>query len=170
MIKFHIQKEPLQPQFLGLNIVTTGQAAGKLKLCGLKLYLYLMSNADGFTWTMNPAAYANWLGIEDYAKSGRSVRKAIDDGIKDLVENGYIQKVGDSYQISETACFVVEEKEQIVPKNQSSKSGTNCSSVEAEKELKVPNSEQTVPLRSAKGTKSTESGTNCSDLLKALGL
>lgn len=170
MVKFHIQKEPLQPQFLGLNIGTTGQAAGKLKLCGLKLYLYLMGNADGFTWTMNPAAYANWLGIEDYAKSGRSVRKAIDDGIKDLVENGYIQKVGDSYQISETACFMVEEKEQIVPKNQSSKSGTNCSSVVEAKELKVPNSEQTVPLRSAKGTKSTDSGTNCSDLLKAFGL
>ena len=162
MVKFHIQKEPLQPQFLGLNIGTTGQAAGKLKLCGLKLYLYLMGNADGFTWTMNPAAYANWLGIEDYAKSGRSVRKAIDDGIKDLVENGYIQKVGDSYQISETACFMVEEKEQ----NQSSKSGTNCSSVVEAKELKVPNSEQIVPLRSAKGTKSTD----CSDLLKAFGL
>lgn len=164
MAKFHICKEPLQPQFLGLNIQTAGQAAGKLKLCGLKLYLYLMSNADGFTWTMNPQAYANWLGIEDYSKSGRTVRKAIEDGITDLRANGFIEVNADgSYNILE----------QFVPvkmtESESNKSGTICSSVESRKEQKVPNQEQTVPLKSMKGTESTRSGTNSSPSRELFG-
>lgn len=69
-------------------------AAGELKNCGLKLYLYLAGNKDGFEWTMNPQAYANWLGL-DYGKSGRAVRKAITDGIADLVDNGYLRALGD---------------------------------------------------------------------------
>lgn len=105
MAKFMIKKEPLQPHFLGLNVDSVGSAAGKLKFCGLKLYLYLMSNSDGYTWTMNPSAYAKWLGI-DYKVSGRSVRKAIDDGVKDLIENGFIREENGTLVISE----------QIVPK------------------------------------------------------
>ena len=130
-----------------MNIASAGQAAGSLKLCGLKLYLYLMANADGFCWTLNPQAYANWLGIEDYGKSGRSVRKAIDDGFADLRAQGFVEMSPDgSYIISETPCFKVEEKEQ-----------------------KVPKTEQIVPLRSVKGTESSEIGTNSSVLLKTIG-
>jgi hypothetical protein len=50
---------------------------------------------------LNPAAYANWLNI-DYSSKGRSVRKAIDDGVADLVANGFLRQVGDSqYEFSE---------------------------------------------------------------------
>lgn len=168
MAKFKVQKEPLQPHFLGVNIDAVGQASGCLKLCGLKLYLYLMSNSDGFTWTMNPVAFANWLGA-DYsnASEARKVRKAISDGIADLKEHGFLKSSGiDSYIISEqivpewlssglgTNCSaqeslkeqivpkVLEEKniisEQFVPDEQGSKFGTNCSEVEAKKERIVP--------------------------------
>ena len=124
MAKFRIQKEPLQPHFLGVNVDSMGNAAGSLKFCGLKLYLYLMSNSDGFEWNMNPSAYAKWLGV-DYEKSGRSVRKAIDDGIKDLKDNGFLKEEKGNYIISE----------QIVPEW---KVGTICSSQDAKKEQIVP--------------------------------
>ena len=102
MPKFKISKEPLQPHFLGLNIDSVGVAAGKLKLCSLKLYLYLMSNSDGFTWNLNPVAYANWLGV-DYsnASEARKVRKSINDGIADLKECGFLVGNEDSYTLSE---------------------------------------------------------------------
>ena len=95
MAKFKIQKEPLQPHFLGVNIDAVGQATGCLKHCGLKLYLYLMSNSDGFVWNMNPAAFAKWLGV-DYtnASEARKVRKIISDGTIDLQQNGFLQSSG----------------------------------------------------------------------------
>ena len=169
MAKFKIQKEPLQPHFLGVNIDAIGRATGCLKHCGLKLYLYLMSNSDGFTWNMNPAAFANWLEL-DYsnASDARKVRKTISDGIVDLKQNGFLREDKmDYYIISEqivpewlssglgTNCStqvsskeqivpkVLEEKdttsEQIVPDEQGSSLGTNCSEVDARKEQIVPN-------------------------------
>ena len=62
-----------------------------IPFCGLKLYLYLASNKDGYKWTLNPSVYATWLGL-DYSNSStaRAVRKAINDGIADLVEKGYL--------------------------------------------------------------------------------
>ena len=168
MAKFKIQKEPLQPHFLGLNIDAIGHAAGCLKHRSLKLYLYLMSNSDGFNWTMNPVAFANWLGV-DYNNSSeaRAVREIVNVGIKDLKDNGFLKEVGkDSYIISEqivpewldsglgTNCstqesqkeqivpkVLVEEKtvlEQIVPNNIGSSFGINCSSTDAEKERIIP--------------------------------
>jgi hypothetical protein len=107
-----------------------GQATGCLKHCGLKLYLYLMSNSDGFTWTMNYSAFANWLGA-DYgnASEARKVRKIVSDGIVDLKEHGYLKSDGEeSYIISE----------QFVPEWLSSKVGTICSSQESLKEQIVP--------------------------------
>lgn len=133
-----------------------GVAAGALKLCGIKLYLYLASNKDGKIWNLNPVAYANWLGL-DYAKSGRAVRKAIEDGIADLKTNGYLLKVAEEqYDFSEqfvpswklqsevstlgTNCSsLASSKEQIVPKELSSSLGTNGSSLESRKEQIVPN-------------------------------
>ena len=168
MAKFKIEKEPLQPHFLGLNIDNIGNASGCLKHCGLKLYLYLMSNSDGFTWNMNPVAFANWLGA-DYsnASEARKVRKTISDGILDLRENGFLKEDGlDSYVISEQIVpewlgsnlgtksstqesskeqivpKVLKEKvdvqEQIVPEVLGSSLGTNCSAMDAEKEKIVP--------------------------------
>ena len=93
MAKFTIKKEPLQAHFLGINVENVGNASGCLKHCGLKLYLYLMSNSNGFTWNMNPSAFANWLGA-DYsnASEARKVRKTISDGIEDLKEHGFLKE------------------------------------------------------------------------------
>ena len=101
MISIVTHKAPLNNSFTGVNTVCLGVAAGCLKQCGLKLYLYLAGNKDNFNWTLNPAAYANWLNI-DYSSKGRSVRKAIDDGVADLVANGFLRQTGDSqYEFSE---------------------------------------------------------------------
>lgn len=149
MAKFTIKKEPLQPHFLSLNVDTTGMALGKLKYCSMKVYLYLMCNSDGFTWNMNPTAFANWMGI-DYsdASEARKVRRIITDGIADLKEFGFLKEIGkDSYEISEQ--FVpdwlsstlgtksskpVSIQEQIVPESKGSTLGTNCSVEEPKKE------------------------------------
>ena len=151
MAKCTIKKEPLQPHFLGLNVDAVGAAAGQLKYCSMKLYLYLMCNSDGFTWNMNPVAFANWMGV-DYSDSSeaRKVRRVITDGI------GYLRELGgDSYEISE----------QIVPEWLNSNLGTKSSSVELLKEQIVPKmveaksitSEQIVPEKH-----SGSLGTNCS--------
>ena len=89
MTTFMTHKAKLNNNFTALNSEILGQAAGELKLCGLKLYLYLAGNKDGFKWTLNPVAYANWLGL-DYTQNGRAVRKAITDGITDLITHGYL--------------------------------------------------------------------------------
>ena len=89
MNSFTTHKSDLKNNFTGINTPILGEACGKLKFCGIKLYLYLASNKDNYNWNLNPSVYANWLGV-DYAKSGRSVRKAIDDGIQDLIENKYL--------------------------------------------------------------------------------
>lgn len=89
---FEINKAKLDNSYTGINTAVLGQAVGSLKFCGLKLYLYLSGNRDGFSWTLNPSAYADWLGI-DYATKGRTVRKAIDEGIADLIENGYLEVI-----------------------------------------------------------------------------
>lgn len=97
MMSFITHKAKLNNNFTGINTEVLGKAAGELKLCGLKLYLYLAGNKDGYKWTLNPAAYANWLGL-DYANAStaRAVRKAINDGISDLVEKGYLIAIDDN--------------------------------------------------------------------------
>ena len=115
MDSFTTHKSNLKNNFTGINTVILGQACGELKLCGLKLYLYLASNKDNFKWNMNPVAQANWLGV-DYEKSGRTVRKAINDGISDLIENKYLVQEGKNhYEFYEGG--TAEKKEQKVPKN-----------------------------------------------------
>ena len=89
MKSFEIHKASLDNKFTGINTKVLGQAIGDLKYCGLKLYLYLASHPDNSNWTVNPSVYADWVGT-DYSSKGRSVRKIIDDGIADLIENNYI--------------------------------------------------------------------------------
>lgn len=121
MKQFEIHKVKLDKSFTGINTESLGQASGELKHCGLKLYLYLSGNRDGFTWTLNPSAYASWLGM-DYSSKGRTVRKAIDDGIADLIENGYLEVISEDdeiYKFLEQKVPKIEEQpkmEQIVPK------------------------------------------------------
>lgn len=95
MTIFITHKAGLKNNFTGINTSVLGQATGELKFCGLKLYLYLAGNKDGFTHTLNPTVFANWMGI-DYGKNGRSVRKTINDGIDNLIEYGYLVRVGDN--------------------------------------------------------------------------
>lgn len=119
MDSFTTHKSDLKNNFTGINTLILGEVCGELKLCGLKLYLYLASNKDNFKWNMNPVAYSNWLGM-DYEKSGRTVRKAINDGISDLIENKYLVQVEkDHYEFYEggTAEKMKEKLEQKVPKN-----------------------------------------------------
>ena len=116
MKEFEINKAKLDKSYTGINTAILGQAVGSLKLCGLKLYLYLSSNKDGFTWTLNPSAYATWLDV-DYVKKGRTVRKAIDEGIADLIENGYLEVIDeDKYRFLEQKVPKIEGQEQIVEK------------------------------------------------------
>ncbi len=151
MAKFTINKEPLQPHFLGLNVDAVGAAAGQLKYCSMKLYLYLMCNSDGFTWNMNPVAFANWLGVDyNNASEARKVRKIIADGIEDLKACGFLREIeNDKYDISEQivpewlssgkSSTQVKVQEQIVPKILSSSLGTKSSDEDAQKEQIVPN-------------------------------
>lgn len=57
--------------------------------------MYLAGNKNGYNWTLNPSAYADWLGV-DYSSKGRTVRKAIEDGIADLIANGYLEVINES--------------------------------------------------------------------------
>lgn len=122
-MKIHIQKSELKSNFTGIYTPDLGQASGRLTLQGLKLYLYLAGNKNGMNWELNPTAYANWMGL-DYETKGRTVRKAITDGVGNLMSNGYMEKIGEEkYNFSEH--FVPEweeksktggKKEQTVPK------------------------------------------------------
>lgn len=121
MYKFEINKTKLNNNFTGIHTPSLGLAVGELKLCGLKLYLYLAGHKDGTSWNLNPTVFADWLGVEP----GRTVRKTITDGIADLLANGYLEEIGEeSYKFSEQKIpknseNEVEEKvEQIVPKNE----------------------------------------------------
>lgn len=110
MKSFEIHKAKLDKSYTGINTTILGQAVGDLKYSGLKLYLYLASNKDGFNWTLNPQAYANWLGI-DYEVSGRTVRKAITDGLADLIAQGYVEVIDEK---AETYKFLEQKVSKIV--------------------------------------------------------
>ena len=69
-----------------------GQAAGELKLCGLRLYLYFIEDKERENISFKQ--YAAWLG-KNYDLNGRSVRKAVSDGVADLIKNGYLEEIED---------------------------------------------------------------------------
>ena len=121
MSLFKIHKEVLQSgNFTSINTPTLGQATGSLTLNGLRLYLYLTGNTNNFVWTMNPTAYANWLG-KDYSKASeaRAVRKAIDAGINDLKNNNYLVETAEGkYDFYDNCNDFPEQK---VPKGQENK-------------------------------------------------
>lgn len=110
MKKFKINKVPLGNNYTGINTQALGQATKDLKLTGLRLYLYLASNKDGFNWTLNSVAFGKWACITN----SRSINKAIEDGIDNLMEKGYLvleDKEKDLYS------FFEQKQEQFVPKN-----------------------------------------------------
>lgn len=108
---FTIHKAELGKHFTGINTEALGVACGVLKLNSLRLYTYLCSNKNNYTWNLNPVAYASWLQM-DYNTQGRTVRKAITDGILDLKANNYIKALGeDRYEFYEIP--YQEEKKQV---------------------------------------------------------
>lgn len=60
-----ITKNKLQPPFLSLNKDTLFEASKRLDAGGLRLYLYLASNADGFTFCPSPKAIERDYGMKD---------------------------------------------------------------------------------------------------------
>lgn len=110
MKHFKINKVPLGNNYTGINTQALGQATKDLNLTGLRLYLYLASNKDGFKWTLNSTAFGNWAGIDNT----RSANKAIKDGIENLTKNGYLILVDEE---SEEYRFFEQKQEQSVPKN-----------------------------------------------------
>lgn len=100
---FTIHKPKAEKPFLQINESNIGKAAGILKPCGLKLYLYLCSNENGFEWKLNATAYKKWLQTES---DEASVRKAIRDGLADLIENKYIidkgKEIYDFYEVQQS--------------------------------------------------------------------
>lgn len=110
MCKIH--KEVLQSgNFTSINTPTLGQATGSLTLNGL----YLAGNTNNFVWTMNPTAYANWLG-KDYSRASeaRAVRKAIDAGINDLKNNNYLVETAEGKYDFYDNCNDLVPKRQVV--------------------------------------------------------
>lgn len=111
MMTFTIHKAKRNKSFTSIVSDNLGIAAGELKPCGLKLYLYLAGNQDGFVWTLNPVAYASWLGL-DYndSSTSRAVRKNINDGVSDLIEKGYLRQViKDKFEFLEQKVPKIEE-------------------------------------------------------------
>lgn len=94
MIKVKIEKAKLNSDFTAVNNDILRMAVSELKPCGLKVFLYLANNKDGYEWTLNSRAFGNWL-MDDYEKNGRSIRRTLNDGIEDLKEHGYLRELGD---------------------------------------------------------------------------
>ena len=108
MRKITVHKEKVTDEKTGKAIVpfvqiaqpNIGEAAGLLKPCGLKLYIYLCCNKDGYEWNLNVSAYRNWLKQEGVSDAG--IRKAIRDGIEDLLDKHYMKQVDEGeYEFSE---------------------------------------------------------------------
>lgn len=87
--------------FVQLDYENVGVVFGKLTKVGAKnLYIYLMSNKDNYQLTMFAADYANWLG-KSYSKDGKvineslrsAIGKQLNEGIKQLIEEGYLVEV-----------------------------------------------------------------------------
>ena len=140
VITIHKQ-EKYTNSFAQVGVTAFGQANGSLKLVGLRMYNYLICNKNNFNFSLSPLAYARWLGkgyvnenneIDDNKRAG--VNKAIRDGIKDLIANGYLVEKGpyfyDFYEngeqtvLEETNCS---EKNKQFSKEQTVSDETNCS-------------------------------------------
>lgn len=74
-----------------------GIITGKLSLNGLRVYLFLINNNLN---QFEIEDYANWLG-KDYdsnSNKSRAIRKSLNDGIQNLLDNNYlIEKDKDNY-------------------------------------------------------------------------
>lgn len=121
----HINKQDkYEGNFTQADTEALGIAAGKLKLVGIRLYIYLIGNRNNYNFSLSPFAYGRWYGVDyldeeankiDESKRS-SVNKALREGIKNLTEAGYLKLiVPNNYEFYEFG-------EQTVPQE------TNCSS------------------------------------------
>ena len=96
-----INKRDKYDTFTQVDTVALGIAAGKLKLVGLRLYTYLVSNKNGYNFSLSPLAYGRWYGVDYFnedtgaldSNKRSGVNKAIRDGIADLIAAGYMKEV-----------------------------------------------------------------------------
>lgn len=96
-----INKRDKYDTFTQVDTVALGIAAGKLKLVGLRLYTYLVSNKNGYNFSLSPLAYRRWYGVDYFnedtgaldSNKRSGVNKAIRDGIADLIAAGYMKEV-----------------------------------------------------------------------------
>ena len=96
-----INKRDKYDTFTQVDTVALGIAAGKLKLVGLRLYTYLVSNKNGYNFSLSPLAYGRWYGVNYFnedtgaldSNKRSGVNKAIRDGIADLIAAGYMKEV-----------------------------------------------------------------------------
>ena len=92
MIKIH--RESAKRDFLGIMNENWQAAARDLRPHALLLYLYLASNADGFTLALSPAAVREAVGM---------ARSTYADQFQILVDKGYlVLSHGNTYEFFET--------------------------------------------------------------------
>ena len=124
------KRNKYEKDFTQVDTRALGIAAGRLKLVGLRLYLYLVSNKNGFNFTLSPLVYDRWYGVDYINETGEldqskrsAVNKAIRDGLNNLKDMGYIKEIAtNNYEFfedcqkadssSENKLFL---KEQFVP-------------------------------------------------------
>lgn len=96
-------------RFTQIGFSNLGAAMGKLtKIGGKNLYLYLVSNSNGYDFELKVANYANWLGDPIYDGDGTknskdsTYRNQVKEGLKQLEEAGFIvQKYPNVYDFYE---------------------------------------------------------------------
>jgi hypothetical protein len=116
-----------EKNFTQVDTEALGIAAGKLKLVGFRLYTYLIGNKNGYNFILSPLAYGKWYG-NDYVNEDGSiiegkrsgVNKALRDGIKNLIEEGYmIEVTPGNYKFYEGGGLLTEKIEENFLKNNS---------------------------------------------------
>ena len=92
-----IHKEPLNKNYLGINLDVLRDACQRLTAHELKLYIYLASNKDNFELALSQVAATEAVNLP---------RSTYYDQVKNLINKGYIVHRGgnkyDFYEISQS--------------------------------------------------------------------
>ena len=88
-----VNKAPADKQHLYtvINLQALNTACMKLQSkAGIKLFLYLAKNQNGYKFALSSADFMEWSGV----KIG-----AYNTAFKELVDNGYLSSIGGNYYI-----------------------------------------------------------------------
>lgn len=89
-----IYKEKCEDDFLQINNASWQMACENLTYSAFKLYLYMASNQNEYTFA---------LSYEDVNNAVPMSRKAYDKAIKELKDRGYLQNISDQmWRFSDT--------------------------------------------------------------------